>query len=131
MATKRKASKGLSSGEKASYKKRMGGAQKIIWIILIASFAVFVIMFAFAIINEGPTLFVKTVESINLYDYLAAFLVLFAGYVMRFPKWEMYLNTLKVKVGRLDNFIIYLSMYSMDITPGRAGVVLFLTPSMG
>lgn len=105
----------------AEYVSRMRKARHIVYIILAISFAIFVVIAALAIINEGISQFVKTVESINLVYYFYAFVILFAGYILRFPKWEMYLDTLKVKLGRWDSLAIYLSMYSMDITPGRWG----------
>lgn len=103
------------------YTRRMRRARHIVYIILAISFAIFVVIAALAILNEGVSKFIQTVYSINLYYYLLSFIVLFLGYVLRYPKWDMYLRSLKVKISQWDNFVIYLSMYSMDITPGRWG----------
>ena len=105
----------------ADYLRRMKRARHIVALIMAVSLAIFVVIAALAILNEGVSQFLSTLYSINLYYYMAAFAVLFAGYLMRFPKWEMYLERLKVKVNRKDSLVVYLSMYSMDITPGRWG----------
>ncbi len=105
----------------SEYVSRMRKARRIVYIILGVSLAIFIIIAALAIINEGVSRFINTVDSINLIYYFYAFVVLFVGYLMRFPKWEMYLDTLKVRLRRWDSLAIYLSMYSMDITPGRWG----------
>lgn len=106
---------------KSGYEERIRKARRIVWIVMGISLAVFFSIAVLAIINEGVTKFISTVYSINVFYYLAAFAVLFAGYMLRFPKWEIYLKTLGVKIKRRDNLMIYLSMYSMDITPGRWG----------
>ncbi|HUB92704.1 MAG TPA: lysylphosphatidylglycerol synthase transmembrane domain-containing protein [Candidatus Saccharimonadales bacterium] len=103
------------------YVRRMKRARRIVALVMGISLAVFVIIAALAILNEGTAQFLRLVYSVNLYYYGAAFGVLFAGYMLRFPKWEMYIRALGVRIKRLDNLMIYLSMYSMDITPGRWG----------
>jgi glycosyltransferase 2 family protein len=113
--------RGLEIKKDSDYIRRMKRARRIVAIIMGISLAIFIIIAALAIINEGPMRFLALVSSINLYYYSAAFVVLFAGYMLRFPKWERYLKALGVRVKRLDNLVIYLSMYSMDITPGRWG----------
>jgi glycosyltransferase 2 family protein len=111
----------LDIREDSEYLKRMKRARQIVYIILVISLAIFAVIAAFAIYNEGVSNFINTISSINLYYYLLSFLVLFFAYMLRYPKWEMYLNTLGVKVSRWTNIAVYLSMYSMDITPGRWG----------
>lgn len=106
---------------RADYVKQMKASRTIVYIILIISVIVFLAIAVIAILNEGVANFIATVWSINPLYYLAAFVVLFISYAMKFPKWEMYLNSLKVKLNRWDDFVVYMSMYSMDITPGRWG----------
>ncbi len=103
------------------YERRIGRIRLLITIILIASFAVFVAIAAFAIYNEGYQNFIRGLYSLNPYYFALALLVIFIGYVMRYPKWHQYMRKLKVKIPTRQNFMIYLSMYSMDITPGRWG----------
>ncbi len=103
------------------YQKRIKSIRLVIFATLLASFIVFLALAAFAILSEGPSKFLASFESMNPYYFIAALIVIFVGYAMRFPKWELYLKRLKVKIPRGKNFMIYLSMYSMDITPGRWG----------
>ncbi|MGI0141063.1 MAG: lysylphosphatidylglycerol synthase transmembrane domain-containing protein [Candidatus Micrarchaeales archaeon] len=105
----------------SDYRNRIHGYERIIILIMLLSFVVFAAIAIFGILNAGVATFVKNVESINLFYYLIAVVVVFSGYVLRFPKWEMYIKRLGVKIDRKKNFMIYLSMYSMDITPGRWG----------
>ncbi|MCL5419475.1 MAG: flippase-like domain-containing protein [Candidatus Marsarchaeota archaeon] len=113
---------GISRIRKGSeYRRKMENIRFIIIVVLAASFAVFAAIAALAIYSEGLAKFVGGIESMNPYYFLAALGVIFLGYVIRFPKWEFYLRKLKVKIPRAKNFLIYLSMYSMDITPGRWG----------
>ena len=103
------------------YERRIGKIRTLIAIILIASFAVFVVIAAFGISNEGLSNFMSALYSMNLYYLGLALLIIFLGYAMRYPKWHLYMQKLRVKVPTKANFMIYLSMYSMDITPGRWG----------
>ncbi len=112
---------GAEIRDEADYTRKLRRARRIVALIIAISLGIFVAIAALAILNEGVGQFVRTVSSINLYYYLAAFVVLFVGYLIRFPKWEMYMKTLGIRIGRMDNLAIYFSMYSMDITPGRWG----------
>lgn len=103
------------------YERRIGRIRLLITIILIVSFAVFVAIAALAILNEGYSKFVSALYSMNVYYFLLALLVIFIGYIIRYPKWHLYMQKLKVKIPTRINFMVYLSMYSMDITPGRWG----------
>jgi uncharacterized protein (TIRG00374 family) len=103
------------------YKKRIKRIEYILVSILIGSAVVFGLIAVSAILNEGISKFLQTIESINLFYYGIALLLVLSAYLLRFPKWEYYLKKLKVKIPRRKNFAIYLSMYSMDITPGRWG----------
>ena len=103
------------------YERRISRIRILIASILVASFAVFVVIAALAILNEGLSSFLAAIYSMNLYYFGLALLAILAGYVMRYPKWHLYMQKLKVKIATRANFAIYLSMYSMDITPGRWG----------
>ena len=96
-------------------------AKKIILVVMLISLVIFVVISALAILNEGFNSFVKSILSINIFYFFLAFVVLFLGYVIRYPKWELYIKRLGLRIARTSNFMIYLSMYSMDITPGRWG----------
>ncbi len=107
--------------KEAKYLEGVKKIRNVVFAILLASLFVFAAMAIFGIINDGIGRFVATLLSINITYYMLAFIVLFCGYLLRFPKWEFYMKRLKVKIGRWDNFMTYLSLYSMDITPGRWG----------
>ena len=123
----KKLSKGrgsLSGGKGKEYKQNITKYEKILAAIIGISFLVFVVLAAIAIYKIGFGSFISIVRSINLYYYSIALLVVFLAYVVRYPKWEMYMDRLGVRLSRTKNFLIYLSMYSMDITPGRWGRVI-------
>ncbi len=103
------------------YERRLRKASYVLLTILAASAAIFVVISALAILNEGVTKFVATVLRINGFYYSLALILVFSAYLLRYPKWEMYMKHLGVNIERKKNLWIYLSMYSMDITPGRWG----------
>lgn len=103
------------------YRRRITRLRYVLGSMLAFSAVVFLVIAGLAVLNEGVSAFVKTVESINLLYYMLALLILFLGYLIRFPKWEIYIRRLGIKIDRTKNFLVYLSMYSMDITPGRWG----------
>lgn len=96
-------------------------AKKIIILMMSISFLIFFIIAFAAVLNEGLNKFISSILSINPLYFFVSLLVIFLGYVMRYPKWELYLKRLGIRIKRSTNFMIYLSMYSMDITPGRWG----------
>ncbi len=101
--------------------KNVARAKRIIFIVMSISLLVFLVIAAFAVINEGYQKFIDSLLSVNLFYFILAFVVLFIGYLIRYPKWELYLKRLGVHIERTKSLVIYLSMYSMDITPGRWG----------
>ncbi len=86
----------------------------------VASFIVFIVI---ALIGGIGNVF-HIILSSNLYLYLLAFLSVLAGYFIRFIKWNYYIRRLKLKVPMSKNFIVYMSQYAMNITPGKLGRVL-------
>jgi len=103
------------------YERRLRKAGYVLITILAASAVIFLAISILAILNEGVPKFIATVLKINGFYYSIALLLIFSAYLLRYPKWEMYMKRLGVKIQRRKNFWIYLSMYSMDITPGRWG----------
>jgi uncharacterized membrane protein YbhN (UPF0104 family) len=106
--------------DKEEYMKLVKGATWFVGLGFAASFAVFIII---AFIGGIGTV-VRTILDSNLYIYLLAFLAVFLGILLRFGKWQYYLKTLELKVPLKKNLIVYLSLYSMNITPGMLGRVL-------
>jgi uncharacterized membrane protein YbhN (UPF0104 family) len=88
------------------YKKRIKRVEYILISILIGSAVVFGFIAISAILSEGVSKFLQTIGSINLFYYGIALLLIFSGYLLRFPKWEYYLKKLKVKIPRRKGFAI-------------------------
>lgn len=124
MASKKQSIWGLAIPTKmvdrTEYKKMINRLRLFVIIGLVASFAVFVLVAIFG----GFSDVLSTIESANLYLYFFAFVCVFLGYLVRYGKWSYYMNRLKIKVSQTKSFLIYLSAYSMDITPGRIGRIV-------
>ncbi|MCL5008651.1 MAG: flippase-like domain-containing protein [Candidatus Marsarchaeota archaeon] len=110
-----------NSEQYSDYKKKITSAKRVMMLIFGGSIAVFIVIIAAAIANEGAAAFVSSLLSVNLFYLLIALLVVFASNIMRYPKWERYMKRLGIKISRAKNIMIYLSMSSMEITPGRWG----------
>lgn len=48
----------------------------------------------------------------------------FMNYIFRFIKWQYYLNILEIKLSYKTSFLIFLSAFTMSVTPGKMGEVL-------
>jgi len=83
----------------------------------------FIVFFAIAWIG-GISKVLGIIASANLYLYSLAFLSVLGGYMLRFVKWNYYIKSLGMHIPLVKNLIIYLSLYSMNITPGKLGRVL-------
>ncbi|MEM3781795.1 MAG: lysylphosphatidylglycerol synthase transmembrane domain-containing protein [Candidatus Micrarchaeaceae archaeon] len=101
--------------------ERLRKAKLAIMGVLLASLAVFAVIAVSAIANEGFSRFVATLLSLNPYYYIAALACVLLSDIVGFPKWDLFLKKLKIKIPKTKNFLIYLSMFSMDISPGRWG----------
>lgn len=59
------------------------------------------------------------------WSYLPLILCLtFSGYLLRFWKWDMLLQTIGIRISVKKNLLIFLSGMSMAITPGKAGELI-------
>lgn len=78
---------------------------------------------AFACYSGLPTV----MASLRTFAWSAAALALglaAANYLLRYLKWELYLRCLGVRVPAGDSFAIFLSGFSLTVTPGKVGEVL-------
>jgi len=91
--------------------------------VAVGFIASFIVFFAIAVVG-GLANVIKTIENANVYLYLLAFGSVLAGYLLRFVKWLYYTTKLNLKIPLRKNFIVYMSQYSMNITPGKLGRVL-------
>lgn len=99
----------------------MGRARFAVIAILALSLGIFLVIAAAATLNEGAGRFLSTLASINPVYYALALACVFMSNVIGFPKWSMFVNKLGLRIPWRENFAVYLSMFSMDITPGRWG----------
>jgi glycosyltransferase 2 family protein len=113
----------MASGAESeeSYRRKVGSARFAVLMLLAFSFVIFAVIAALAVLNEGAGRFFGTLGSINFFYYSLALACVLLSNIVGFPKWEMFTKKLGVKIKRRQNFAIYLSMFSMDITPGRWG----------
>lgn len=87
---------------------------------LVASLLVFILVAIFG----GFSNVLATILHANLSLYSLAFVCVFLGYMARYGKWGYYMHMLGIKVKQTKSFLIYLSAYGMDITPGRIGRIV-------
>jgi len=65
--------------------------------------------------------------SFSTFDYNLLPLILvfpIANYLIRFVRWEYYLNALNIEVPRGESFGIFISSLAMAVTPGKMGEVV-------
>lgn len=105
----------------SEYRKRIGRSRLAVVAILGLSLLIFFIIAYLAVLNEGYATFIGTLLSLNPFYFSLALACTFLGSLIGFPKWEMFVNKLRVRIDSSKNLAIYLSMFSMDITPGRWG----------
>ena len=127
MAKKEEKKKGLwwqlthtTSLTQEEYKGMIRKISLFIGAFFLLSVVVFLIIAWIGGINQV----VYTIESANLWLYALAFASVFIGYLLSFVKWSYFLQVLKIKVPIKENFFVYMSLYSMELTPGRIGRVL-------
>jgi uncharacterized protein (TIRG00374 family) len=113
----------LSSKKKVSREEYLKMVRRVRYFITLGfgmSLAVFVAIALFGGIYRVFDIFITS----KLYIYAIAFVAVFAGYMVRFQKWNYLLKKLGIHVRLKENMITYLSLYSMNITPGRIGRVI-------
>jgi uncharacterized protein (TIRG00374 family) len=63
-------------------------------------------------------------EAFDWLAFAAACGLAFGNYVLRFLKWEFYLDRLKIKgISKGDSFLTFLSGFVLTVTPGKVGEV--------
>jgi glycosyltransferase 2 family protein len=124
MAKKKQSLLGLSMParmvDRAEYIRLIRRLRLFVVIGLCVSFVVFLLVAVFG----GFSNVLDTIAHANLLYYFLAFASVFSGYVVRYGKWDYYMKMLKLKVHQTKSFLVYLSAYSMDITPGRVGRIV-------
>jgi conserved hypothetical protein len=105
---------------KREYISRINTISIFVALAFLISIAVFVIIAWIGGIDKV----IGIIEAANLWIYLLAFVLVFFGYLLRFIKWNYYLKKLGIHVPLKKNLVTYLSLYSMNITPGKFGRVI-------
>jgi|GEM_PF-1472532 len=96
---------------------------KIGLISSIGFFGTFIVFLIIVLIGGVSTVIGRMLQA-NPFIYLLAFICVFIGYILRFGKWDYYMKTLGLKVPLKRSFSVYLSVYSMNITPGKIGRIV-------
>ena len=71
--------------------------------------------------------FDKLISAFGSFNWLWLPLILvlsFLNYIFRFFKWHYYLSLLEIKLSYKKSFLIFLSAFTMSVTPGKMGEVL-------
>ena len=105
---------------KSEYLSAINKFKNLIIITMVGSVIVFIAVALFG----GVGKVINTIVGANPYLYAAAFILVFAGCLVRFGRWSYCLKTLKIKIPFKKSFAAYMSLYSMDITPGRVGRIV-------
>lgn len=106
--------------DEKEYKKLIYSVISFVAVGFVVSLVVFLVIAVIGGIgNVGHVIF-----SSNLYIFALAFACVLGGYLLSFIKWSYYLKKLHIKLPLRKSLVVYLSMYSMEITPGRVGRVL-------
>ena len=82
-----------------------------------------VIFLAFSIYADFDNLLDAFVE-FNWLWFPVLLVLAFGNYVLRFSKWQYYINVLDIKLPPKKSFLIFLSALVMSVTPGKMGEVL-------
>lgn len=106
-----------------SPKEYRGMVRKVSLFVAAGFLGSFIVFIALAYLG-GINKVIGIMFGSNLLLYSLAFVSEMAGYTIRYAKWSYFLKRLKVKVPSKKNFMVYLSLYSMNITPGKIGRVV-------
>ncbi len=113
----------IAHAEKLSEREYMGMVRRVMLFIIVGFLVSLAVFIAIAIIGGIDNVFHIILGS-NLYIYSLAFVCVLGAYMLSFIKWNYYLKKLDIRLPFRKNLLVYLSMYSMELTPGRIGRVL-------
>jgi uncharacterized protein (TIRG00374 family) len=112
-----------SSGKEMSKSEYLSAINKFKTLIVLTLVGSVIVFIAVALFG-GITKVISTILSANIYLYITAFILVLGGMFVRFGRWSYCLKTLKLKIPFKKSFAAYMSLYSMDITPGRVGRIV-------
>ncbi len=96
---------------------------RVITFVALAFFGSILVFAAIVWFGGGGSV-INVILASNLHLYLFAFVAVLASLLLRFVKWSYYIHKFGLKISKLKSLAIYLSMYSMDLTPGNLGRVV-------
>ncbi len=105
---------------RAEYLGMVRRSKRFIALALAASFIVLLLLAVFG----GFGRVISIILSANPVYFAMAILFVLLSYLVRFVKWLYLLRRLKIQLPLWKGLAIYLSAYSMELTPGRAGRVV-------
>lgn len=108
--------------DRKSYFRLIRTARTFIAVMLSISIAVFIGIAIFS--SGGIGAVIGMMASVNPAYVAAAMAAVFGGYMVSFFKWRYYLKVLRIHIPMSTNFAAYMSLYSMELTPGRIGRVV-------
>ncbi|MCL5433790.1 MAG: flippase-like domain-containing protein [Candidatus Marsarchaeota archaeon] len=82
------------------------------------------IVFLIILLIGGAKNIIGIMLKANPFIYILAFVCVLIGYILRFGKWDYYMKTLNLHVPIKKSLSVYLSVYSMNITPGKIGRIV-------
>jgi uncharacterized protein (TIRG00374 family) len=106
--------------DRKEYFRLLKGVRTFLIAAIVIGFLVFIGVGLFGGIGQVYT----TILSANPYIYVFAFIFMLCCFAIRFIKWDYYLKTLGLHIPTAKNLQIYLSLYSMDLTPGKIGRII-------
>jgi uncharacterized protein (TIRG00374 family) len=113
----------LFSIKKINQKEYIKLIHKIGLLSSIGFFGTFIVFLIIILIGGVSTVIDRMLQA-NPFIYILAFVTVFIGYIIRFGKWDYYMKTLGLKVPIRKSLSVYLSVYSMNITPGKIGRIV-------
>ncbi len=98
---------------------------RVIGFVIILLAASLIVFIGIAVFSRGGLLgVIGIISHANPLIYLLAFVFQFLSFFTRFFKWRYYMHLLKIRISQVKNFVVYLSLYAMNLTPGRIGRVV-------
>lgn len=120
----KKAKGNLGIRTRADYEKNLKNAKYFAYIFLLFSSIILVVIVISAILNIGVANFLLVLRTFDPIYFFASMFVVSCGFLLRYPKWQIYMKRLRLKISTIKSFLIYLSFNSMNLTPGRSGRLL-------
>ncbi|MBU0472628.1 MAG: flippase-like domain-containing protein [Bacteroidetes bacterium] len=69
-------------------------------------------------------LVLSTLASFNWKFFPIILIIIYISFLLKFIKWQYYLNLSKVKIKLSDSFQIFMASLTMSVTPGKIGEVI-------